>query len=64
MKVIIAKIVVLSFIVVLMAVFVNDPLSHILAACLIVAVGVGTVFTMGWAIYTIADDRNQKKEVT
>ena len=60
MKVIIAKIVVVSFLVVLMAVFVTDPL--ILAAFLIFA-GIGVVFlALIWAIDTIANDRNQKRK--
>ena len=60
MKVIIAKIVVVSFIVVLLTAFVDNP--KLFASVLIVAVGVGTVFTMGWAIDTIVVDRNQKRK--
>ena len=60
MKVIIAKIVVVVFIVVSMAYFLANPL--ILVALLIFA-GIGVVFlALIWAIDTIADDRNQKRK--
>ena len=58
MKVIIAKIVVVVFIVVLMAL--DDPL--VLSALLSFA-GIVVVFlALIWAIDTIADDRNQKRK--
>ena len=60
MKVIIAKIVVVVFIVVSMAYFLANPL--ILVALLIFA-GIGVVFlALIWAIDTIVVDRNQKRK--
>ena len=60
MKVIIAKIVVLVFVVVLMAVFLANPL--ILQALLVFA-GIGVVFlVLIWAIDTIVVDLNQKRK--
>ena len=60
MKVIIAKIVVVVFIVVSMAYFLANPL--VLLALLIFA-GIGVVFlALIWAIDTIVVDRNQKRK--
>ena len=60
MKVIIAKIVVVVFIVVSMAYFLANPL--VLQALLIFA-GIGVVFlALIWAIDTIVVDRNQKRK--
>jgi len=58
MKVIIAKIVVVSFLVVCLVAVLDDPHNRALLVAWAIA------FTLLWAIKTIADDRNQKKEVT
>ena len=60
MKVIIAKIVLYWYLLLLMAVFLANPL--ILQALLVFA-GIGVVFlVLTWAIDTIVVDRNQKRK--
>ena len=60
MKVIIAKIVVVSFIVVCLPGLISS--TKLLELALLITVVLAIFLTMCWAINTIADDRDQKRK--